>query len=70
MHYPTDRLAHIMAFVNTSCGALDGTRNTSMDRTLRIDPMTYHTMSGSSTTDLHLAPADILVSEIILIDGQ
>ena len=30
---------------NTSCGALEGTRNNSMGQPRRIDPMTYHAMS-------------------------
>ena len=30
MHHPTDRIAHTMAFVRSSHGALAGTRNSSM----------------------------------------
>ena len=37
----------------TSCGALAGTRNSSMSPPSEIDPMTYCTMSGCSTTDVH-----------------
>ena len=43
MHHPTDRIAH-----TTACGALAGTRNSSMGPPWRIDPKTHRTMSERS----------------------
>ena len=40
----------------TSCGALAGTRNSSMGSPWRIDPTTHHTMSKRSTSELRPAP--------------
>ena len=49
----------------TSRGALTGTRNSSVGPLLRIDPLTHLTMSGSSTTELHLAPS-LLAARVLL----
>ena len=43
MHHPTDRIMHPTGFVTSVCGALTGLRN-------------WFTMSGRSTTELHLTP--------------
>ena len=40
----------------TSCGALDGTRNSLMGPPWGIDPTTHRTMIRRSTTELHLVP--------------
>ena len=47
-------------FYYTSYGALAGMRNSSMGLPWRINPTTHRTMSGRSTTQLHLAPCNSL----------
>ena len=51
MHQPKDRTAHACY---TSCGALAGYRNSSMDPPSGMDPTTYCTMSAYLTMDLHI----------------
>ena len=50
MQHLTDRVVHTIA----SCGALAGTRNSSMGPPWGINPKTHHTVSWCSTTDLNL----------------
>ena len=52
MHHSTDRIAH----TTDSHGALAGTRNNFMAPPDRIDPTTYRTKSGRSTTEIRLSP--------------
>ena len=58
MHYPTDRIAHTIAFVIPVVeNWLEQEREREIERSMAlwgIDPMTYHTMSIHSTTELHL----------------
>ena len=57
MHHPTDRIAHTTALhvALPQGGALVGTRNRLMGPPGGIDPTTYCTMSGRSTTKLRPA---------------
>ena len=48
-----DNTYHSLCY--TSCGALAGTRNSSVGPPWGFDLMTHHTMSRHSTTELHLA---------------
>ena len=50
-----DGIAHTTVFVIPVLAALAGMRNSSMGQPWGIDPITHHTMSGCSTTELHLA---------------
>ena len=57
MLHPTDKRALTMAFVTyTSRGALTEMRNSSGGPPCRIDLNIHRTMSGRSTTELHLTP--------------
>ena len=57
MHHPTDRIAHTTAFVTPRCGALAGTRNSSMgpphEGSIRWPIAPW---ANALTTELHLAP--------------
>ena len=50
MLHPTERAAHSLCC--TSCEAMVGRRNTLVSPPDGMDPRTYHTMSGCSTTKL------------------
>ena len=57
MHHPTDRIAHTTAFVNTSHGALAGTRNSSVgsphEGSIRRPIAPW---ANALPTELHLTP--------------
>ena len=65
MHHPTDRIIHTMA---TSCGALAGTRNSSMGPPWRIDPTTHRTMSEHSYHFIYgYMASDIWLRTIVIV---
>ena len=55
MHHSIDRITDSRDYL-INRGILAGTRNSSMCPLRGIDPTTHRTMSGRSTTELHLAP--------------
>ena len=55
----------------TSRGELAGTRNSSLGPPWMVDPTTHRTMSGRSTTELHIAPGrstDIITEQLHVFD--
>ena len=53
MRLPADRIVHTTAFV---IAVVNGTRNNSISLSGGINPMTHHTVSKCSITDLHPIP--------------
>ena len=66
---PTDRTSTYHSLCYTSCKVLAGTRNSSKGPLRRIDPMTHHTISRNSTTELPL-PHSLKVRSFTLISND